>query len=216
VRIFGIDPGSVRTGYGCVDTDGVRHRLVTSGALSTPSGSTLPDRLHVIHDGLSRLLREAAPDCVVVENLFHAKNVRSALVLGHARGVAVLAAVEAGVPIAEYTPAEIKLAIVGYGRADKGQVQQMVKLLLGLTALPTPYDAADALAVAICHAHAGSAAWAKPAGAKRPRSLTSWRAYRPAGTLAGAAARRRSLVRTAVRAATGAEGRRDDVPRKRD
>ena len=179
MRIFGIDPGSVRTGYGCVETDGTRHRLVICGALSTPSGSLLPERLHVIHDGLKRLLRDSAPDCVVIENLFHAKNVRSALVLGHARGVAVLAAVEAGLPLVEYTPAEIKLAIVGYGRAEKGQVQQMVKLLLGLTAPPTPHDAADALAVAICHANSGTSAVAKRAAATLPRPLKSWRAYRP-------------------------------------
>lgn len=180
MRIFGIDPGSVRTGYGCVDTDGSRHRLVTCGAVSTPAGSLLPDRLHLIHEGLSRLLRDAAPDCVVVENLFHARNVRSALVLGHARGVAVLAAVEAGLPLVEYTPAEIKLAVVGYGRAGKGQIQQMVKLLLGLDAPPAPHDAADALAVAICHANSGSAALARRASARLPRHLTNWRAYRPA------------------------------------
>ena len=180
MRVFGIDPGSVRTGYGCLDTDGTRHRLVTCGALSAPAGSTLPDRLHVIHDGLRRLLTDAAPDCVVIENLFHAKNVRSALVLGHARGVAVLAAVEAGLPLVEYTPAEIKLATVGYGRADKGQVQQMVKLLLGLAAAPSPHDAADALAVAICHAHSGTAAVVRRAASRLPRSLKSWRAYQPA------------------------------------
>jgi crossover junction endodeoxyribonuclease RuvC len=180
VRIFGIDPGSVRTGYGCVDTDGSRHRLVTCGALAAPAGSSLPDRLHVIHDGLTRLLRESAPDCVAVESLFYARNVRSALVLGHARGVAVLAAVEAGLPLAEYSPAEIKLATVGYGRAEKGQIQQMVKLLLGLSAAPTPHDAADALAVAICHAHSGVAVLARRASARLPRQLTSWRAYRPA------------------------------------
>jgi crossover junction endodeoxyribonuclease RuvC len=97
------------------------------------------------------MLAECRPDCVAIENLFYATNVRSALKLGHARGVAMVAAVAAGVPIAEYTPAEIKRAVVGYGRADKNQVQQMVKLLLGLTAAPTPHDAADALAAAICH-----------------------------------------------------------------
>jgi crossover junction endodeoxyribonuclease RuvC len=181
VRIFGIDPGSVRTGYGCVETDGTRHRLVSCGALSAPAGSRLPDRLHAIHDGLSRLIREAAPDCVVIENLFYAKNVRSALVLGHARGVSVLAAVEAGLPLVEYTPTEVKLAIVGYGHADKVQMQQMVKLLLGLAAAPKPHDAADALAIAICHAHSGTAAIAARASARLPRQLTSWRAYRPAG-----------------------------------
>lgn len=180
MRVFGIDPGSVRTGYGCLDTDGTRHRLVICGALSTPAGASLPDRLHVIHDGLTRLLRETSPDCVVIESLFHARNVRSALVLGHARGVAVLAAVEAGLPLVEYTPAEIKQATVGYGRAEKVQVQHMVKLLLGLQSAPSPHDAADALAVAICHANSGTEAIARRAAARRPRRLTSWRDYQPA------------------------------------
>jgi len=154
VRIFGIDPGSVRTGYGCVETDGTRHRLVSCGAVTPPPRGALPSRLRCIHEGLSDLIRAAAPDCVVVENLFHARNVRSALTLGHARGVALLAAVQAGVPVVEYTPAEVKLAVVGYGRAEKPQVQQMVMLLLGLDTAPTPFDASDALAAAICHAHA--------------------------------------------------------------
>jgi len=179
VRIFGIDPGSVRTGYGCLETHAGRHRLILCGALAAPAGSRLPDRLHVIHDGLTRLLREAAPDCVAVESVFHARNVRSALVLGHARGVALLAAIEAGLPLVEYSPTEIKLATVGYGRAEKAQVQQMVKLLLGLAVAPTPYDAADALAVAICHAHSGTTALARRAGASLPKHLTNWRAYRP-------------------------------------
>jgi crossover junction endodeoxyribonuclease RuvC len=162
-----------------VDSDGSRHRLVVCGAIPTPPKATLPDRLHVIHDALGRLLRDSSPDCVVIENLFHARNVRSALVLGHARGVAVLAAVEAGLPLVEYTPAEIKLAVVGYGRAEKGQVQQMVKLLLGLAAPPTPHDASDALAVAICHVNSGSSALARRATTRLPKHLTSWRAYRP-------------------------------------
>ena len=113
MRIFGIDPGSIRTGYGCVETDGSRHRLVTCGALAAPGRASFPQRLQFIHDGLARLIATAAPECVAIENLFHARNVRSALMLGHARGVAVLAAVEAGLPVVEYTPAEIKLAVVG-------------------------------------------------------------------------------------------------------
>ena len=175
MRVFGIDPGSVRTGYGCVDTDGSRHRLVTCGAISTPSGAALPERLQLIHDGLMRLLETNRPVCVVIENLFHARNVRSALVLGHARGVAVLAAVRAGLPVVEYTPAEIKLAVVGYGRAEKTQVQQMVKLLLGLDTAPTPHDAADALAIAICHVHTTGPLGQAVATARPPRHLRSWR-----------------------------------------
>jgi len=179
VRIFGIDPGSTRTGYGCVETDGARHRLLTCGAIAPPSASSFPERLHVIHDSLVRLLRDSTPDCVVVESLFYSRNVRSALQLGHARGVAVLAAVQAGLPVVEYTPAEIKLAIVGYGRADKRQMQQMVKLLLGLEVVPTPHDAADALAAALCHAHSGTAALAARATRSLPKHLRSWRDYRP-------------------------------------
>jgi crossover junction endodeoxyribonuclease RuvC len=177
VRVFGIDPGSTRTGYGCVDTDGTRHRLVTYGVLSMSSKAALATRLQAIHAGLSRLIRESAAECVVIENLFHARNVRSALVLGHARGVAVLAAVEAGLPVVEYTPAEIKQAVVGYGRAEKTQIQQMVKLLLGLTAAPSPHDAADALAVALCHAHSARAA-ALAAAQPPARRERSWRAVR--------------------------------------
>lgn len=184
--IFGIDPGSERTGYGCVETDGRRHRLLVCGALTAPAGASFPDRLQFIHCGLVRLLSEQRPDCVAIENIFHAKNVRSALRLGHARGVALVAAAAAGVPIAEYTPAEIKRAVVGFGRAEKPQVGQMVKVLLGLDAAPSPHDAADALAVAICHIHSamGAVADAVRAIPARPRAaggsrLTSWRAYRP-------------------------------------
>jgi crossover junction endodeoxyribonuclease RuvC len=156
VRIFGIDPGSDRTGYGCVETDGRITRLVVCGAVTAPPGDAFPQRLARIHRELVRLLNGCTPDYVAIENLFHAVNVRSALKLGHTRGVAMLAAVEAGCPVVEYTPAEIKRAVVGYGRAEKQQVQQMIKLLLGLAQPPSPHDAADALAVAICHLHSMS------------------------------------------------------------
>ena len=178
MRIFGIDPGADRTGYGCVDTDGSRHRIVVCGAIAASSSAAFPDKLLQIHRRLAELLRECVPEAVAIENLFYAVNVRSALKLGHARGVAMLAAVEAGVPVVEYTPAEIKRAVVGYGRAEKPQVQQMVKLMLGLPTVPAPHDAADALAVAICHAHAAGA----PRDARlKPRApvATSWRTYRP-------------------------------------
>jgi crossover junction endodeoxyribonuclease RuvC len=179
VKILGIDPGSERTGYGCVETDGSRHRLVACGAIATTSGAAFPDKLLVIHTRLTSLIARWQPDCAAIENLFHAANVRSALKLGHARGVAMLAAVEAGLPVAEYTPAEVKRAVVGYGRAEKHQVQQMVKLMLGLDDPPSPHDAADALAVAICHAHSQPRP-GLPAPAPKGRAATSWRAYRPA------------------------------------
>ena len=173
MRVFGIDPGSVRTGYGCVDSDGTRHRLVDCGAVAGVARGPLPGRLRAIHDGLAEKLRALAPDCVAIETVFHAHNVKSALALGHARGVALLAAVELGVPLIEYSPAEIKVAVTGYGRAEKTQMQQMIQLLLGLEQPPAPHDAADALAVAICHAHAGRAALSS--ASRAPKHLRSWR-----------------------------------------
>jgi len=180
VKVFGIDPGSDRTGYGCVETEGSRHRIVISGAITSRQLTAFPDKLLRIHTRLAALLAECRPDCVAIESLFHSNNVRSALKLGHARGVAVLAAVEAGLPVVEYSPAEIKRAVVGYGRAEKHQVQQMVKLILGLAALPQPHDAADALAVAICHMHSMAPGRATPSPPLRARAVTSWRHYRPA------------------------------------
>jgi crossover junction endodeoxyribonuclease RuvC len=180
VKIFGIDPGSERTGYGCVESDGSRHRIVIAGAISTAAAAAFPDKLLAIHSGLAALIAEHTPDCIAIESLFHAVNVRSALKLGHARGVAMLAAVEAGVPVAEYTPAEIKRAVVGYGRAEKPQVQHMIKLLLGLRAVPSPHDAADALAVAICHLHTHPPARAGAIAQPARSQATSWRTYRPA------------------------------------
>lgn len=180
MRVFGIDPGSERTGFGCVETVGTRYRLVASGAVTVPRLASFPDKLLTIHTRLTELLAECRPECVAIENLFHSVNVRSALKLGHARGVAMLAAVARGVPVVEYTPAEVKRAVVGYGRAEKPQVQAMVKLILGLDAPPTPYDASDALAVAICHIHAQSPAMAglgRSSG--RSKAATSWRHYRP-------------------------------------
>ena len=188
MRIFGIDPGSERTGYGCVETDGRVTRLVLCGAISAPAADPFPQRLARIHRELLAALTQCAPDCVAIESLFHAANISSALKLGHARGVAVLAAVEAGYPVVEYSPAEIKRAVVGYGRAEKHQVQQMIKLLLGLAQPPSPHDAADALAVALCHLHSVPSGRLKVAsappqdaasGVGRLRKPRTWREYRP-------------------------------------
>jgi crossover junction endodeoxyribonuclease RuvC len=178
--VFGIDPGSERTGYGCVETDGSRHRIVVYGAIRCPTIAPFPDKLHRIHAELTIILAECRPACVAIENVFYSVNARSALKLGHARGVAMLAAVEAGVPVFEYTPAEIKRAVVGYGRADKAQVQQMIKLLLGLAEAPSPYDAADALAVAICHVHTQGTSQTPAAVQSARGKATTWRQYRPA------------------------------------
>lgn len=178
MRVFGIDPGSARTGYGCVESDGRRHQLVVCGAVRADRGATFPGQLSIIFRSLSALIADSRPDCVAIENLFHSVNARSALRLGHARGVAMLAAVEAGLEVVEYTPAEIKRAVVGYGRAEKPQVGQMVKMLLGLGQVPRPHDAADALAVAICHLHVSGGAIAKAAASGTP-GARSWRQYRP-------------------------------------
>ena len=183
MKVFGIDPGSERTGYGCLETDGSRHRLVVCGAIAAPAKSGFPAQLLTIHERLRVLLAECRPDCVAVESIFYAVNVRSALKLGHARGVALLAAVQGGYQVFEYSPAEVKRAVVGYGRAEKHQVQEMIRLLLGLSEVPQPNDAADALAVAICHVHAQpaspEAAVALAAAAGCRGRARSWRDYRP-------------------------------------
>jgi crossover junction endodeoxyribonuclease RuvC len=182
VKIFGIDPGSQRTGYGCVQRIGGRHTLVACGSLSGPADATFPDKLNAIHEGLVDLLGRHRPDCVAIEDVFHARNIRSALKLGHARGVALLAAAGAGVPVVEYAPAAIKRAVVGYGRAEKQQVQQMVKLLLGLDEAPSPHDVADALAVALCHLQTSTGTMAerlRMPDARSRSTLRSWRDYRP-------------------------------------
>ena len=179
MRIFGIDPGSARTGYGCVDTDGSRCRLVVCGAVSVPARTPFPDKLTRIYDELASLLAEHRPDSVAIEDVFYARNARSALKLGHVRGVAILAAAKAGLPVAEYAPTEVKSAVVGYGRADKRQVQQMIALLLGLDEAPSPHDASDALAIAVCHAHTSTSPHAGERGGGSGAGARSWRRFRP-------------------------------------
>jgi crossover junction endodeoxyribonuclease RuvC len=153
MMILGVDPGTAITGYGVLQSDGDTLEMITLGAITTPATWNMPRRLQQIHTELTALIAKYQPTDAVVEKLFFSKNVRTALSVGQARGVALLAAAQAGVKIHEYTPLEIKQAVVGYGRADKTQVQQMVKVLLQLDFVPQPDDAADALAIAICHAH---------------------------------------------------------------
>ncbi len=152
MRVLGIDPGTATTGYGLVDYDGDL-RLVDCGAIVTPAGVALPQRLLAIHRDLSALIARLQPDAVAVEELFFSKNVRTAMSVGHARGVILLAAAQAGLPVDHYKPSEVKQAVAGYGSATKQQIQEMVRLLLGLDAILTPDDVADAVAIAICHAH---------------------------------------------------------------
>jgi crossover junction endodeoxyribonuclease RuvC len=153
MRVLGIDCGSRVTGYGIIDTVGGDCIFVQCGAIKLKTIQSLAERLRSIHEGISQVIRELQPDAAAFENLFFANNVQSALKLGHVRGVSIFAAAEANIPVFEYSPLEVKSAVTGYGRAEKPQVQQMVKALLKLKELPEPYDAADALAVAICHVH---------------------------------------------------------------
>ncbi len=156
MRVLGIDPGIVTTGYGLVDLRGHTLHAVTFGTISTQAGLPFTQRLLRIHQELQTLLVRSQPDCAAVEAVFFARNVQSALRLGQARGVVLLALAQAGIEVHEYSPLEVKQAVTSYGQAVKGQVQEMVRLLLGLAEAPSPADAADALAVAICHQHAAA------------------------------------------------------------
>ncbi len=149
--VLGIDPGTALCGYGLVRSEGDDMSLVAYGAISTPAKAPLSDRLLQIHAELAGMIKAHRPQSAAVEKLFFSKNTRTALAVGHARGVVLLAAAEAGLPVYEYTPNEVKQAIVGYGGADKNQMQQMVRMLLHLPYVPEPDDAADAVAIAICH-----------------------------------------------------------------
>ena len=150
-RILGIDCGTERTGYGVIESDGVAHLMIDAGVLKTDTKEPLAQRLLTIANGLRQIVNRHQPDCVAVEDVFHAVNARSALKLAHVRGVALLAVAESGLPLGEYSPMEVKMSVVGYGRAEKSQVQMMVRSLLSLDR-ELPEDASDAVAVAICHA----------------------------------------------------------------
>lgn len=149
--ILGVDPGCETTGYGFVRTDGRDHSVIDYGIIRTSREWAFPARLRRIHEQLYGLIQRYRPDIFALEDVFYAVNVKSALRLGHARGVILLAAAQSDLPIYEYSPLEVKNSVVGYGRADKQQVQKMVQLILSLREIPTPNDAADALAIALCH-----------------------------------------------------------------
>ncbi len=153
MRVLGIDPGTAITGYAVVDETGGRLSLVAIGVVDTPAKMSLPARLQQIYAGLRAVINEHAPETAAVEELFFSRNTRTAMSVGEARGVVLLALADAGLPIVEYTPMQIKQAVTGYGSADKRQVQEMVRLLLALPDIPRPDDAADAAAVAICCLH---------------------------------------------------------------
>lgn len=153
--ILGIDPGFAIMGYGIIHYAGNRFKPIHYGAITTPSTMTTDQRLKEIYENLWEVLEIYKPDAVAIEELFFNTNAKTAIMVGQARGVAIVAAANKGIPIYEYTPLQVKQGVVGYGRADKTQVQQMIKALLNLEKIPKPDDVADALAVAVCHAHSG-------------------------------------------------------------
>jgi crossover junction endodeoxyribonuclease RuvC len=154
VIVLGIDPGTAATGYGLVERLGSRLRAIDYGCVETRSNQELPQRLLEIHRAVSQLIELHQPALLGVERLFFNRNVQTAFAVGQARGAVLLAAAQHGLPVFEYGPHEVKMAVTGYGRAGKEQVQRMVQVVLGMPAVPRPDDAADALAVAICLAHA--------------------------------------------------------------
>lgn len=152
-RFFGIDPGSRITGYGIIETDGHCYTPIDFGCIRPPPKLAFHERIHIIHESLEALIEKHAPEAIAIEGQFFHKNAQSALKLGMAKGAALLAATRHSVPLFEYAPTKTKLAVVGTGSGSKAQVQKMVQVLLGLSDIPHPEDAADALALAICHAH---------------------------------------------------------------
>lgn len=180
MRILGIDPGYAIVGYGAVEYRNNRFTPVEYGAIETPAGRAFPLRLEQIYDEMSGLLTRLRPEAMAVEKLFFNSNTTTAIEVAEARGVILLAARKQSVPIYEYTPLQVKQSVTGYGRAEKKQIMEMTRIFLGLEQVPKPDDTADALAMAICHAHAAgsmlgrmnlaAAAEAKPRPARRPRT----------------------------------------------
>ena len=159
MRIIGIDPGYAIVGYGILDYEGNRFRVVDYGAITTKAGLQLERRIEIIYDALIKLLHTYRPQSMAIEKLFFTTNQKTAIDVAQARGAIMLCAIKNGAQLHEYTPLQVKQAVTGYGKADKNQMQQMTKTLLSLPAVPKPDDTADALAIAICHAHtAGSGA----------------------------------------------------------
>jgi len=174
--LLGVDPGIARLGYGVIEVQGNHLHAIAYGCIETPAHTPVAERLQTIYHRLTDVIRQHQPNVMIVEELFFSRNVTTAFVVGQARGVALLAAAEGGLTTAEYTPMQVKQAVVGYGKAEKKQVQEMVKILLRLTQIPKPDDTADALAIAITHAHtspmeqaiAGSKRVESPRAIRRP------------------------------------------------
>lgn len=152
MRVLGVDCGTERTGYGCIESDGRSHSMIAAGAICTKPRDPFEQRLLTIAQGLRDVISQYAPDSAAVEEVFYSQNVKTALKLSHARGVALLTIAEAGLPLGEYSPLEVKVSVVGYGRAEKQQVRLMIHSLLRISPEIESEDACDAIAVAICHA----------------------------------------------------------------
>lgn len=156
MRILGIDPGIAIVGFGFIDKNGSRLQPIQYGCITTEANTDQGIRLKQVYESAVQLIDKYKPDAVAIEKLYFNKNVTTAFAVGQARGVLILAAVQRGLPVAEYTPLQVKQSVVGYGKAEKRQVQEMVRMFLNLVSIPKPDDVADALAVAICHAHSST------------------------------------------------------------
>ncbi len=161
MRIIGIDPGYAIVGYGIIDYQGTRFSVVDYGAILTEAGVPFNERLEQIYDKASYLMQKFSPEALAIEKLFYNNNAKTVIDVSQARGALILAAQKSGVPIFEYTPLQVKQSVVGYGRAEKKQVQEMTRIILNLEKVPKPDDTADALAMAICHAHSSGSLFAK-------------------------------------------------------
>jgi len=164
LRILGIDPGIATVGFGVIDADRGRQKYVTCGIISTPAHTALSSRLDQIYSDLEELIGAFHPDAIAIEELFFNTNITTGIAVAHGRGVILLAAYRSGIPVFEYTPLQVKQAVVGYGRAEKKQVIDMVRRLLNMPAAPKPDDAADAVALAICHARSATSLLTKNGG----------------------------------------------------
>lgn len=151
--ILGIDPGIAIVGYGVIEYKGNKFKVIDYGAITTPAGMKVKDRLKIIYDGVIDIIQTHKPDCIAIEELFYNNNAKTVINVAQGRAMPYLAAANTNLEIYEYTPLQVKQAVVGYGRAEKKQVQQMTKMLLNLEKIPKPDDTADALAIAVCHAH---------------------------------------------------------------
>ena len=156
MKILGIDPGVATVGFGLLETSGTQQRILSCGVITTPAHTPLSSRLDRIYSDLEELIRSCDPEAISIEELFFRKNITTGIPVAHARGVILLCAFRCGVPVYEYTPMQVKQAVVGYGKAEKRQVMDMVRRILHLTAVPRPDDAADAIAVALCHARSST------------------------------------------------------------